>query len=73
MAQKMLKNAKNGLKMCPTDQSIQRLSIITLAFICQSIKQTYISSKYGQFTTQQWILKLKSVNYDLNTVCPKKM
>ena len=58
--------------MCPTDQSIQRLSIITLVFICQSMKQTYRSSKYVHFTTNQWILKWKSVNYDLNTVCPRK-
>lgn len=51
------KNAKNGWKMCPTDQSTERFSIITLVFICQSMKQTYRSSKYVHFTTQQWILK----------------
>ena len=42
------------------------------SFYLSKYEKRYGSSNNLHFTTQQLIFKLKSVKYDLNTVCPRK-
>jgi hypothetical protein len=63
------KNTKIGCTIGPADQCPRRIRVYLMVFICLSMKMIWIIKTCSFYSKP---IELKSVNYDLNTVCPRK-